>query len=140
MSSSSSYNTKKSIQRGIKCRCGIVAPCWEAWKDGTFDPGRRFYGCSRYKDPGRSCNFFQWAEPTFSERAREVIHQLKMKADALSEELRLAEDKIATLKLELSMAEEKNLQMEKKMMDKDGGKKICFLFVTICFIMWVSLK
>ena len=63
-----------------------------------------------------------------------------MKADALSEELRLAEDKIATLKLELSMAEEKNLQMEKKMMDKDGGKKICFLFVTICFIMWVSLK
>lgn len=52
----------------------ILAPCREAWKSETLDLGRRFYECSRYKDPTLNCNFYQWARPSFTERLWEVIH------------------------------------------------------------------
>ena len=51
-----------------------------------------------------------------------MIHEMKMKGDAKSEELKMAEDEIAIFKHELSMTDKKNLellQMEKKM-DKGG--------------------
>lgn len=33
---------------GIKCKCDLESPCQEAWKEGTMDPGIRFFGCSQY--------------------------------------------------------------------------------------------
>ena len=34
-----------------------------------------------------TCNFFQWAEPPFTERAREVIEELIVKLEAKTEEV-----------------------------------------------------
>ncbi|KAK1363511.1 GRF-type domain-containing protein [Heracleum sosnowskyi] len=79
---------------GVKCKCDLPAPCQEAWKEGTLDPGRRFFGCSRFKDPKRRCNFFLWADPTYPERARDVIRELKFKLKMKDEELQSAKSEI----------------------------------------------
>ncbi|KAK1370412.1 GRF-type domain-containing protein [Heracleum sosnowskyi] len=72
---------------GIKCKCDIESPCQEDWKEGTLDPGRRFFGCSRCKDPSKRCNFFLWVDPPYLERARDVIKGLKMKIMKKDEEI-----------------------------------------------------
>lgn len=72
---------------GVKCNCNLPSPCQEAWKEGTLDPGRRFFGCSRYKDPRKKCNFFQWADPTYTERARDVIKELKLRLKRKDDEM-----------------------------------------------------
>ncbi|KAK1384356.1 GRF-type domain-containing protein [Heracleum sosnowskyi] len=148
MSSSSSTTNSNSyrrcLERGVKCKCGILAPCWEAWKNGTRDPGRRFYGCSRYKDPHLRCNFFQWAEPQYTERGREVIEDLRMKLSVKCDELRLsydlslAEKEVSSLKEKLLVAETKNKETVEllKMKDKELEKlkKLFVLLALICCI------
>ncbi|KAG2307757.1 hypothetical protein Bca52824_027505 [Brassica carinata] len=39
------------------CSCALEATIYQAWTDKN--PGRRFYGCPRYKEPN-GCNFFSW--------------------------------------------------------------------------------
>ncbi|WOH09698.1 hypothetical protein DCAR_0729156 [Daucus carota subsp. sativus] len=56
----------------MKCKCDIVSPLQEAWKETTQDPGRRFFGCQNYRDPMKKCNYFLWADPPYTDRAREV--------------------------------------------------------------------
>ncbi|KAK1374902.1 GRF-type domain-containing protein [Heracleum sosnowskyi] len=133
MSSSSSTKSnsyRKFVERGVKYKCGIIAPCWEVRKDGTRDPGRRFYGCSRYKDPQLKCNFFEWAEPQYTERAREVIEDLKLKLSykcdeilSLSDDLSIADKENMLLKEQLSVAERKNKEtMEVLSKETELGK------------------
>ena len=43
----------------IKCRCDLLAPFQEAWREGTLDSGRRFFGCSQYK-ACIICVYFFW--------------------------------------------------------------------------------
>lgn len=40
---------QSSSDFGVKCKCDLPAPCQEAWKEGTLDPGRRFFGCSQFR-------------------------------------------------------------------------------------------
>ncbi|KAK1404175.1 GRF-type domain-containing protein [Heracleum sosnowskyi] len=115
ISTTDSNSYRRCLERGVKCKCRILAPCWEAWKNGTHDPGRRFYGCSRYKDPHLRCNLFQWAEPQYTEIGREVIEDLRMKLSVkcdellyLSDDLSLAEKEVSSFKEKLSVAEMKN--------------------------------
>ncbi|KAK1383453.1 GRF-type domain-containing protein [Heracleum sosnowskyi] len=139
MSSSSSTTNSNSyrrcLERGVKCKCGILAPYWEAWKNGTRDPGRRFYGCSRYK----------WAEPQYTERGREVIEDLRMKLSVkcdellyLCDDLSLDEKEVSSFKEKLSVAEMKNketvelLNMKDKELEK--LKKLFVLLALLCCI------
>ncbi|KAK1379509.1 GRF-type domain-containing protein [Heracleum sosnowskyi] len=91
----------------IKCKCDLVAPCQEAWREGTLDSGRRFFGCSQFKDPSKRCNFFVWADPPYPERTREVIQYLKQKLRAKNEELERA-------MAELSFMEKKMLVLNEE--------------------------
>ena len=89
-SSSSSVRNKSQLQneyRGVNCYCNLPAPCQEAWKQSTLDPGRRFLGCSNYRSPGRKCNFFLWVDESYTERARDVIKELKFKLQKKDDEL-----------------------------------------------------
>ena len=77
----------------MKCKCDIVSPLQEAWKETTQDPGKRFFGCQNYKDPMKKCNCFLWADPPYTDRNREVIHGLKEKLKMKDVELqKLKED------------------------------------------------
>ncbi|CAH9110385.1 unnamed protein product [Cuscuta europaea] len=65
--------------RSTYCKCrnmnGMVtkARLWTSWTDKN--PGRRFYGCPYYKKEG--CGFFQWHDEQLTNRAKDVINQLK---------------------------------------------------------------
>lgn len=108
MSSSNSNNSNsyhgdrrltRSIGMGVvNCKCGIEAGVWPAWKSGTKNPGRRFYGCSRFRDI-KSCNFFMWRDPEYTDRGREVIMELV-------DELSRKREEIELLKKRLEMLEE----------------------------------
>ncbi|WOH04713.1 hypothetical protein DCAR_0624125 [Daucus carota subsp. sativus] len=79
----------------LKCKCDILAPLQEAWREGTMDPGRRFFGCSNYKDPTKKCNFFLWADPPYSDRARDIIHQLRFKMRVKDAELQKMKEELS---------------------------------------------
>ncbi|XP_057779653.1 uncharacterized protein LOC130998238 [Salvia miltiorrhiza] len=45
-----------------------------SWMDKNF--GRRFYGCRNWKT--KNCGFFDWLDKPITERAKEVINELKL--------------------------------------------------------------
>ncbi|RID56187.1 hypothetical protein BRARA_G03403 [Brassica rapa] len=47
----------KAIEDNVLCYCGIPAKISQAWTEKN--PGRRFYGCEKYKS-GSDCKFFKW--------------------------------------------------------------------------------
>ncbi|KAJ4885536.1 hypothetical protein Rs2_35629 [Raphanus sativus] len=47
----------KADETQLLCHCGVPAKCAQAWTNKN--PGRRFYGCVRWKTP-LDCGFFQW--------------------------------------------------------------------------------
>ncbi|KAK1402725.1 GRF-type domain-containing protein [Heracleum sosnowskyi] len=130
---------------GIKCKCDIESPCQEAWKEGTLDPGRRFFGCSRYKDPSKRCNFFLWVDPPYSERARDVIKGLKMKIMKKDEEIHkgvveynFVEKKMLVLHEQCKSLEKKNdelVQLLQKKKRKVFKYKFLFMIVLVWFVM-----
>lgn len=99
-----------------------------------------------FQDPVLGCNFFQWADPQYTERGREVIEDLMMKLGvkcdellSLSDDLGLAEKEVSALKEKLSLVEMKNREMcdLMKMKDKETGnlKKFLVLLALVCCIL-----
>ncbi|KAG2288292.1 hypothetical protein Bca52824_047896 [Brassica carinata] len=54
---SSNNLTNKATEGTVLCYCGFPAKIAQAWTDKN--PGRRFYGCERYKRGGEY-KIFQW--------------------------------------------------------------------------------
>lgn len=72
------------------------------------------------------CNFFQWADPQYTERGREVVEELKnklsIKADevlSLSDDLNLVEKEIFIIKEKLLAAQMKNRETIDLLMKKE---------------------
>ena len=76
---SSSFN-----YRSLTCYCGIPSQLQISWTEPN--PGRRFYGCTRYKSEN-DCNFFHWYDPPTPERFRRVINGLLRKSNSQREEI-----------------------------------------------------
>ncbi|KAK1389040.1 GRF-type domain-containing protein [Heracleum sosnowskyi] len=98
---------------GVKCKCDLPAPCQEAWKEGTLDPGKRFFGCSRYKMKDEELQSAK-SEMNFVERKMLVLNE---EVDALCTEMK-----------------EASTMLKKK---EDGGctlKKMVVYFVVVCVI------
>ncbi|XP_048593380.1 uncharacterized protein LOC125576902 [Brassica napus] len=58
----SSYKEKgkgKGNETDVRCFCALPAKKCKSWTDKN--PGRRFYGCERWKSP-LDCGFFQWID------------------------------------------------------------------------------
>ncbi|XP_017245521.1 uncharacterized protein LOC108217189 [Daucus carota subsp. sativus] len=54
------------------CRCGTAAALKTSWTDSN--PGRRFWGCMRFKDNrSNACNFHQWFDPPMCARSKAII-------------------------------------------------------------------
>ncbi|WOG89786.1 hypothetical protein DCAR_0209025 [Daucus carota subsp. sativus] len=131
-----SYRNASSVDYrygNMKCKCDIVSPLQEAWKETTQDP-----------DPMKKCNFFLWADPPYTDRAREVIHGLK-------EKLKMKDVEVQKLKEELSFVERKMLVIDeervtiKKKMDEAAAmvkekahlrtkKMLCFIILVCCVL------
>ncbi|CAL1382850.1 unnamed protein product [Linum trigynum] len=52
------------------CRCGLASDLKKSWTKAN--PGRRFYGCSKYGTDG-ACNFFRWHDPVVDEHMKFVV-------------------------------------------------------------------
>ncbi|KAG2312950.1 hypothetical protein Bca52824_024507 [Brassica carinata] len=50
---------RKETESNVLCHCGVPVKNAKAWTDKN--PGRRFYGCERWKTP-LDCEFFQWID------------------------------------------------------------------------------
>ena len=73
-----------TVDRNKPCKCGVGAKV-RAWEDESSDGwkkyGRRYWTCYKGKKrPGqpsvRICDFFEWIDPPFEDRAAEVIKDL----------------------------------------------------------------
>nr|XP_009795189.1 PREDICTED: uncharacterized protein LOC104241920 [Nicotiana sylvestris] len=74
----------------IRCRCGIIAKHFTS--STPYNPGRKFYKCSRPK--ANSCGFWEWEDEIFPRRdwtnikdVTSSIEEIKMKMDKLNEEV-----------------------------------------------------
>ena len=99
-----------------------------------------------------TCNFFQWAEPPFTERGREVIEELKVKLEAKTQEVEkligeknFNDRKAIVLNEALTSGKKQSKETEelkKLLLKKD--KEIRFLrkslLVVVFFIMIVVFK
>ncbi|KAL4351750.1 hypothetical protein GQ457_06G019870 [Hibiscus cannabinus] len=65
-----------------KCNCGLDADLRTSWSNAN--PGRRFFGCSKY-GAGRNCNFFLWCDPEIGNRERTVLVGLLKKIRKMEE-------------------------------------------------------
>ncbi|KAF8031157.1 hypothetical protein BT93_D0379 [Corymbia citriodora subsp. variegata] len=68
-SSNSSHRSDGEGERERFCYCGLPSPRRTSWT--RMNPGRRFYGCARYRE-GSKCKYFKWIDAKFSDRATEV--------------------------------------------------------------------
>ncbi|KAH1090039.1 hypothetical protein J1N35_017296 [Gossypium stocksii] len=57
----------------VKCHCNKLAPRDISWS--YLNPGRRFYGCSDFRDGG--CDFFKWYDGKMCDRATQLLRQLR---------------------------------------------------------------
>ena len=73
-----SYDTTHAY---YQCHCGLRAPLQTTWK--RPNAGRRFYGCPNWSDRRRRCDFFQWEEGDWPDRAKMLIYTLKKENQAL---------------------------------------------------------
>lgn len=158
---------------GVKCKCDLPAPCQETWKRSTLDSDRRFFGCSRYLvcysytflkikkilhnfidyqlcgyDPKRRCNFFLWADPSYPERARDVIKELRMKLKKKDEEfqnfksgMNFLKRKMFVLNEEISLLQKKNGEAAADWKKRESGSssvnKMVVFLVVVCVILFL---
>ncbi|KAK3406212.1 hypothetical protein EUGRSUZ_K02370 [Eucalyptus grandis] len=72
-SSGSNFSRRSEGEGEHFCFCGFPSPRRTSWT--RTNPGRRFYGCARYRE-GSKCKYFKWVDAKFSHRATEVILDL----------------------------------------------------------------
>ncbi|GMI87930.1 hypothetical protein HRI_002462300 [Hibiscus trionum] len=65
-----------------KCDCGVDADLRTSWSNAN--PGRRFFGCSKY-DVCRNCKIFIWCDLEIRNRERIVIVGLLKKIRKIEE-------------------------------------------------------
>ncbi|KAK8555200.1 hypothetical protein V6N13_037441 [Hibiscus sabdariffa] len=133
-SSSSSIVCGRNIQHGgsleykgdVFSYSGEKSQLWTTWK--TENLGRRFFGCPNFNVA--DCGIFKWHDAELSERAKNLLHEMKKENDALKRKIRsfksrnnqedeLIEFKaeIIELKVEMKTTKDqmKRLNREKKM-------------------------
>ncbi|KAF8035131.1 hypothetical protein BT93_C1235 [Corymbia citriodora subsp. variegata] len=71
--SNSSHRSKGEGERERFCYCRLSSPRRTLWT--RMNPGRRFYGCTRYRERSK-CKYFKWIDAKFSDRVTEVILDL----------------------------------------------------------------
>nr|KAJ0200253.1 hypothetical protein LSAT_V11C600299020 [Lactuca sativa] len=61
----------------VLCRCGVEGSFSISWTDKNH--GRKFRGCTNYKDPSRYCKFFMWLDPPLpSEDYKKLMYQMHL--------------------------------------------------------------
>ncbi|KAL8556332.1 hypothetical protein ACS0TY_003952 [Phlomoides rotata] len=69
----------------VRCKCDRPTTIATTWK--AENVGRRFFGCANYPNSGY-CNYFQWIDDPVCDRAKQIIHGLLKKMNALTAENR----------------------------------------------------
>ncbi|KAF8024280.1 hypothetical protein BT93_F1468 [Corymbia citriodora subsp. variegata] len=72
-SSNSSHRSEGEGEHERFCYCGLPSPRRTLWT--RMNPGRRFYGCARYRERSK-CKYFKWIDAKFSDRETEMILNL----------------------------------------------------------------
>ncbi|KAK1396249.1 GRF-type domain-containing protein [Heracleum sosnowskyi] len=116
--------------------CGSLSRSLERRHNG---PGK--------KDARKKCNFFLWADPPYTDRAREVVEALKAKLRAKDEELQRATIELRFVEKKMLVLNEECVSLRKKIdelsglvhKEKDGRsgskmKKLLLIIVIVWFV------
>ncbi|KAL0688624.1 hypothetical protein Bca4012_088301 [Brassica carinata] len=106
---SNNRRRSKAIAGSVLSFCGLPAKISQAWTDQN--PGRRFYGCERYKSSGKDENFYG-AKGRVNEQMVLDIKEAEREDDSLLCPSRDASPK-GKLLLYFSNAKQRNLWMWK---------------------------
>ncbi|KAK1361172.1 GRF-type domain-containing protein [Heracleum sosnowskyi] len=75
-------------------------------------PGKK--GFWLQPDARKKCNFFLWADPPYTDRAREVVEALKAKLRAKDEELQRATIELRFVRKKMLVLNEERVSLRKK--------------------------
>ncbi|CAI0552644.1 unnamed protein product [Linum tenue] len=97
---------------GHFCFCGDPAVLKTSWTDGN--PGRRFFGCSKYGTNG-ACNYFRWHDPALDEHMKFLV-----------------------LNFHRRIREQENRQNGKGVKSNGKTLSIFFVFALVFFCIWIG--
>ncbi|XP_057770851.1 uncharacterized protein LOC130990642 [Salvia miltiorrhiza] len=98
-----------------------------SWTDEN--PGRRFYGCRNWKM--KNCGYFDWLDEPISERAKDVINELKVMKNKESSSLE-------PMDMEIEFAKIWNvIEMLKE--DSNKNKKKSRLVTAMLVVSWLFI-
>ena len=94
----------------------------------------------------KKCNFFVWADPPYTDRAREVIHGLKEKLKMKDVELQKLKEELSFVERKMLVIDEERVTVKKKMdeaatMVKEKAhirtkKMLCFIILVCCVLIF----
>lgn len=119
------------------CDCGIPCTLQMSWKERN--PGRRFFGCSKYGVCDSYCEYFRWYDPPTPERQAKLMNSLLKKNKKLLEEVETKKFEILALVHSLEAHREEVKALTSKVVAyKSYVKKLIVRIV--CIIVAVSVK
>ncbi|XP_062145603.1 disease resistance protein RPV1-like [Alnus glutinosa] len=81
-----------------ECNCGTKTYLTTSYTKDNL--GRRFFGCSRYKERSR-CSFFEWFDPPICARGGKLILDMRKRIKSLEEQLRKQAAKLRRARVRL---------------------------------------
>ena len=94
----------------------------------------------------KKCNYFLWADPPYTDRAREVIHGLKEKLKMKDVELQKLKEELSFVERKMLVIDEERVTVKKKMdeaatMVKEKAhirtkKMLCFIILVCCVLIF----
>ncbi|XP_020082379.1 uncharacterized protein LOC109705975 [Ananas comosus] len=89
MDSSFTTSSSRNNQSTPLCHCGLPYTIKTSWTQNN--PGRRFYGCPRYRmQESNACNYFGWYDPQFTSQSISMVNGLLESNNKLREEAAVA--------------------------------------------------
>ncbi|KAG2663460.1 hypothetical protein I3760_16G030300 [Carya illinoinensis] len=115
---SSSSLVTHTLRNNPMCTCG--SPASLRTSNMPRNPGRSFFGCSKYNSQGLPhCNYFKWADSdSCHEREKELV-KLKIEMLRKEEELHLAQAKAQQIAKEVRRREEEVQRREEDVRRRD---------------------
>ncbi|GLU07187.1 hypothetical protein SLE2022_241540 [Rubroshorea leprosula] len=107
--------------RQRRCKCRLKSPRYTSWTE--TNPGRGFYGCPNFGK--KTCNFIEWHDEPMSNRAIDVILELKGERKALKIELEQRKEPRGQDKLTVDSSEASTRENEELMILKEDYGMRC---------------
>ncbi|KAG6667513.1 hypothetical protein CIPAW_01G105900 [Carya illinoinensis] len=146
---SSSSLVTHTLRNNPMCTCG--SPALLRTSNTPRNPGRSFFGCSKYNSQGLPhCNYFKWADSDSGhEKEKEIemlgkeekLQKTQLEVQQIAKEVRRREEEVRSWMEEIQNWMEEIRKREGELVKRDlGGQRQCtnvWLYCIICILLYL---